>query len=292
MDSISLSYVLTSYNKLHYLQLTLPLLMGACQPDEEIIVIDGGSTDGSREYLSKLHQQGAIHQYRSESDHGEAHGTNKAIIMARGTLIKIVTDDDVFSFGRIRKVKDWMLNHPEIDLVAANGGYLNAMADGRFTVLANHQDMAFKEWLKSHKPFLFSGLSIMLRRHSIPLLGLFDSAYLIIDYEYSLRVTSGPAKLAWYMGSLFVNIINPSSNSTRKWQRLYREKSRLLKLYGLDHELVRSRYVAFRTAISLSLRRLLRIQPKSSLHFQYHEVFSLAIEYLQAETDEDSTFVY
>ena len=41
----TLSYVLTTFNKLDYLKITLPLLIEARKPDEEIVVVDGGSTD-------------------------------------------------------------------------------------------------------------------------------------------------------------------------------------------------------------------------------------------------------
>ncbi|HRI80047.1 MAG TPA: glycosyltransferase, partial [Cyclobacteriaceae bacterium] len=57
-DRITLSYVLTTYNKLPYLRVTIPYLLAACQPDEEIVVVDGGSQDGSAEYLAELHKSG------------------------------------------------------------------------------------------------------------------------------------------------------------------------------------------------------------------------------------------
>src|SRR5438552_17918629 len=98
MDKISLSYLLTTYNKLSYLKEVLKTLMDNRKDDEEIIVTDGGSTDGTREYLQKIYQDGKIDQYISEKDFGEAHGFNKGIMKARGELVKIITDDDVFDF--------------------------------------------------------------------------------------------------------------------------------------------------------------------------------------------------
>ena len=47
MADIALSYVLTTYNKLPYLRQVLERLVAARQADEEIVVVDGGSTDAT-----------------------------------------------------------------------------------------------------------------------------------------------------------------------------------------------------------------------------------------------------
>ncbi|WP_460620260.1 glycosyltransferase, partial [Hymenobacter qilianensis] len=56
----ALSYILTTYNKLPYLKQVLERLMAARQEDEEIVVADGGSKDGTVEYLQGLYAAGRI----------------------------------------------------------------------------------------------------------------------------------------------------------------------------------------------------------------------------------------
>ncbi|RYZ99916.1 MAG: glycosyltransferase, partial [Sphingobacteriaceae bacterium] len=51
MKLVNLSYIICTYNRLPFLQLLLPRLIDALQDTEEIIVIDGDSTDGSKDYL-------------------------------------------------------------------------------------------------------------------------------------------------------------------------------------------------------------------------------------------------
>ena len=46
---ISLSYILTTFNKLAYLKISLPYLIASRQQDEEIVIVDGGSKDGARD---------------------------------------------------------------------------------------------------------------------------------------------------------------------------------------------------------------------------------------------------
>ena len=120
-QEIKLSYVLTTFNKLPYLKHTIAELLEACTDDEEIVIYDGGSTDGTREYLEDLYKKGLIHQFSSEKDKGEANGYNKAILQANGELIKIITDDDIYAYDRIKQCKEFMLQNPEKDMLGSDG---------------------------------------------------------------------------------------------------------------------------------------------------------------------------
>jgi glycosyltransferase involved in cell wall biosynthesis len=96
MRAIRLSYVLTTFNKLSYLKEILEDLINNCKEDEEIVISDGASSDGTITFLESLLRDGKIHQFVSEKDFGEAHGFNKAILLANGELIKLISDDDIF----------------------------------------------------------------------------------------------------------------------------------------------------------------------------------------------------
>jgi glycosyltransferase involved in cell wall biosynthesis len=227
---VDLSYVLTTFNKLKYLQITLPRLVDACAENEEIVIYDGGSSDGSLEYLQDLFSRGLIHQFKSEKDYGEANGYNKAMIAARGELIKIISDDDVYDYNAIRKCKEFMLEKKEIHLVAADGfGVNNLLQRNQFSRKNAIND--FFIWKKTRKPFIFCGLSIMLRKDALPLLGFWSTNYLIIDFEYTLRVSAGKAKIGWYTGMVYVNIVNDRSNSGNNWRRIEIEKEKLEQQY-------------------------------------------------------------
>src|ERR1035437_2908501 len=108
MDKITLSYVLTTFNKITYIKVVLPELIRDKKNDEEIIVIDGGSTDGTSEFLRELKGTNKIDYFTSEKDNGEAHGFNKGLLLAKGDLIKIFTDDDALYYPVIQECKDFM----------------------------------------------------------------------------------------------------------------------------------------------------------------------------------------
>lgn len=232
MDTPKFSYILTTYNKLPYLRQIMERLLKNRMPDDEIIVTDGGSTDGTKEYLSALHREGRIERFLSERDFGEGHGTNKALLMARGDLIKILTDDDDHFFPGIRACQEFMMQHPEIDFLSTEGAsvqWKRAEPFGRSAYYKNYEI-----WKKKHRPFAFCGLGWMWRRTSLPLLGLIDTNFIRMDGEYSLRITAGKARIAWYTGVTWTRIVNRGSNTVNKIKQIQEETKRLDRLYGVQ----------------------------------------------------------
>ena len=218
-SNIKLSYVITTFNKLPFLKLTLGQLFENIQPNEEIVITDAASTDGTPEYLKDLYHKGLIHQYVSEPDKSEAHGFNKGFLMAKGELIKILTDDDVFYYKGIRACKKFMLDHPEIDLLGGNTSSISLGTDDFNTKIDNE---TFKSWRKKEiDRFWFNGQPIIFRKQQIPLLGLFNTSILPVDYEFTMRITaSRNVKIAWCPYILATGIKSINSNSINQIHKL------------------------------------------------------------------------
>lgn len=245
---LALSYILTTRNKLDSLRAVLERLVAAKQFDEEILVIDGASTDGTKEYLEGLFQAGKIDQYLSEQDWGESHGFNKGLLMARGELVKVITDDDYFFYPAIQVCKQFMLEHPEVDLLATNGGKKTYAVDAVVGELGYVE--AYQAWSVNRTPFAFCGLGLLFRRRSLPLTGLFDPQYVKVDAEFGLRVTSGKTNLAWYTGKAFVHIANPNGNTIKKHRRIYEETLKLDYIYFGKRPSIKERAIRVLSALA------------------------------------------
>ena len=231
MSYISLSYVLTTYNKIDYLKVVLPGLISNRKSDEEIIIVDGASTDGTAEYLKDLFAKGDIDYFVSEKDYGEAHGFNKGMTAARGELIKIVTDDDAYWFPAIDECKKYMLLHPEIDVMGGNTGNLR-MDDKNTLFLSEYFEEDFLKWKEGElRSFFFNGTCLMIRKSSLPVTGLFNTGGLLTDMEYSLRIST-IAKLAWCRSVISVRMLNAHSNNVLFSKRAEEESNRLCNYYG------------------------------------------------------------
>jgi glycosyltransferase involved in cell wall biosynthesis len=212
MNEIKLSYVITTFNKLPYLKQVMGLLLNNVQPDEEIVVADGGSTDGTQEFLNDLFQEGKIHQYISEKDKGEAHGYNKTLLMARGDLIKVITDDDVFYYPAIKASRKFMEENPSIDLMTGMAATVNI---GRVESI-NPINEFYEEFLKwktgKYERFYGNGLALLIRAKSLPLLGLFSNEFVYVDIEYTLRVSKW-ANIAFCNKCISVRVTNLQSKA-------------------------------------------------------------------------------
>lgn len=217
MNNPRLTYLVSTFNKINYLREVLQRLLLNCSHGDEIIIVDGGSTDGTVGYLNELYNKGLITLFVSERDFGEAHGFNKGLLMARGQLIKIISDDDAFYWPGIKSCVDFMQANENIDIMGSDGGFFDWRQSQKIAAITYEND--FSRYKESGRPFAFCGLGLLIRRTSLPMLGLFDTNFMRIDAEYSLRVTSGRVQLAWCANPLWLRIVNPASNSVKQARR-------------------------------------------------------------------------
>jgi hypothetical protein len=88
----SISIVVATFNTLTTLQQCIDSVARQTYPHKELIIIDGGSTDGTVEVLKSNHQQ--ISYWISEPDRGIYHAWNKALSRATGEWICFLGADD------------------------------------------------------------------------------------------------------------------------------------------------------------------------------------------------------
>lgn len=225
---VSITFVLTTYNKLPWLEICLSRLIASLRDDEEIIVVDAGSIDGTSNYLKTLYQQGKINAYLSESDYGQGHGINKAILMSSGRLIKLINDDDWYNFEVIYQARLFMLENPSVDALFSDA-YVMAWRPNPHLLGVRFNPVQFSPSRDS--PFITGDLGLMLRRSSLPLTGLFAPSLVWTDYEFAMRLTASSAKLVYMKAVAAIRLTNPKSKSVRFEQQLNAEKLRINSLY-------------------------------------------------------------
>lgn len=89
-----LSIITVNYNNKAGLEKTInSVLQQSCPDDFEFIIIDGASTDGSKELIE--HHSGKISYWVSEPDQGIYPAMNKAIRIARGDYVYFLNSGDI-----------------------------------------------------------------------------------------------------------------------------------------------------------------------------------------------------
>ena len=89
-----ISIITINYNNFEGLKKTIKSVINQTWKDYEYIVIDGGSNDGSVEYLKSL--DNTINFWVSEADNGVYHAMNKGINKANGEYLLFLNSGDHF----------------------------------------------------------------------------------------------------------------------------------------------------------------------------------------------------
>ena len=96
----SISIVTPSFNQGKYVGSMIESVLSQDYPNLQHIVIDGGSTDGTLEILSRYPHLKVI----SESDHGQAEAINKGFRLATGEIWGFLNSDDTLLPGALKRV--------------------------------------------------------------------------------------------------------------------------------------------------------------------------------------------
>ncbi|PRP66999.1 glycosyltransferase family 2 protein [Nonlabens agnitus] len=91
---MKISVITINYNNLDGLRKTIQSVFSQDFTDFEFIVIDGNSTDGSRDYL--IEHQSHIDYWVSEPDEGIYHAMNKGIHVSKGDYLFFLNSGDWF----------------------------------------------------------------------------------------------------------------------------------------------------------------------------------------------------
>lgn len=90
--------------------------------DFEIIALDDGSTDGSREWLSSQPDLRVVFNDQNLGTYGTL---NRGLEMASGEFIAVLNDDDVWQPTKLERQIQLLDAHPEVGLVHTEGEFID-----------------------------------------------------------------------------------------------------------------------------------------------------------------------
>lgn len=120
----TVSILLTCYNHLKYLPAALEGVRAQTFTDYEIIAIDDGSTDGTREWL-KENAGEDVKLVFNQKNLGTYGTLNEGLRHASGEFIAILNDDDLWAPKKLEEQLDLFKQHPEVGLVHTNGEFID-----------------------------------------------------------------------------------------------------------------------------------------------------------------------
>lgn len=177
--------VTASFNALDGLRATVASVAAQVGVAVEHIVVDGGSSDGTRSYLEEL---GDAVRWVSEPDEGIGDALNKGIAMAQGEYVLVLQAEDRFlTENSLLQAAARMAEGPDI---LAYRVLMELQGGG--TRLRSTRPLGWLTEFKMTNPHQ----GMLCRRDLFERIGLFDTSFTIaMDYEWLLRAKRAGARL-------------------------------------------------------------------------------------------------
>ncbi len=121
---MKISVVTISYNQAKYLPQCIESVLGQKGVDVEYILIDPGSTDGSRDIIETYRSRLAA--VVLEPDQGPADGLNKGFARATGDIFYYLNSDDMALPGAFQQAAKVFSTSPHVDVVYGDGIVIDA----------------------------------------------------------------------------------------------------------------------------------------------------------------------
>ncbi len=228
--SLKISIITPSYNQAQFLPFNLQSIREQTHPFVEHIVVDPGSTDGSRKIAEEA--SGVI--LIAEPDRGQSDGITKGFKRATGDILVWLNSDDVYpNEDVLATVAAAFEDHPEADVIYGNvdfvdeggkflrSGYVNSDADNLLE--------SFPYQVGIVQPGVF------MRRSVFEKIGGPSEQYeYCMDYEYWVRIASSGFK--WVH-------INETLANHRWWEGMKTSKGRDASL--VEHMQVCTEYFGY-----------------------------------------------
>jgi glycosyltransferase involved in cell wall biosynthesis/SAM-dependent methyltransferase len=190
------SIIVLNWNNLRYLRRCVESVFAHTRPPFELIIVDNGSTDGSRRYLSELvRQHRNVKVVLNERNIGAPAGRNCGLAVAEGDFIAFLDSDTVVTKNWLDSLLRWMEIDPTIGMVGPCTNFASGQQiDVNYRNLKEMHEFAAK-WCAQHfgtgwETAALISFCVLMRRSVIDAIGGMDARFGLImheDIDHSLR---------------------------------------------------------------------------------------------------------
>jgi len=196
------SICIPTFNRKDYLAETLESIYSQTYKDYEVLVVDDGSTDGTKEMLE---ERGYNLRYHWQENAGNAAARNTLLKMAQGKYVAFLDSDDLFTPDAIERMVKAMESEPEDVIVY--GPYLRIDKNGKVTGRSKRElynGYCAKEIFQT---IFIHTYGSMFPRRALEEVGGFDASLPVCpDYDLWLRLS---------LKYRFVSLSEPTSRRRR-----------------------------------------------------------------------------
>lgn len=206
------SVIIPTHNSAQHLPDAIDSILKQTYQDFEIVVIDDGSTDNTKEIVEKYIQtHGSKIRYVYQKNKGVGSARNKGIDESRGTYITFLDSDDVILSNSLLRREQFLNKNPDTSLVFTDYYFITResntmnhprLSENKFLNLSKGTILSIKDdeivfnqdfyckFLEFSPLPIFMG-TVMMRKEIINAIGLFRTDVSVgEDNDYWLRIIS------------------------------------------------------------------------------------------------------
>lgn len=250
MDMIKHIYKVTviipCFNRESYIRETIDSVLNQTYEPIEIIVIDDGSTDGSRDVLESYKDKIILLEHPGRVNRGQSAAINLGLDQSSGEYIAILDSDDLFLKDKIKIQVEFLDNNLDIGLVYSNGYYIdehgNQIAKMYYSDPIENSD---PERVLMDCYFLVPNNSLVRRSVYHQVGGFDEDLRAAQDHDMAIRIAE-KTKLAYIDDYLFLYRRHPDSISAKKadlrWRNGFIILNKAVKRYNYSFKSRRKRF--------------------------------------------------
>jgi glycosyltransferase involved in cell wall biosynthesis len=110
-----ISIITPSYNQVEFLGKAIDSVLNQNYPNLEYIIIDGGSTDGSKELIESYSER--LSYWESAKDEGQYYAINKGLEKSTGEIMAWLNSDDMYFNGALNTVAEIFSSFNDVNWV-------------------------------------------------------------------------------------------------------------------------------------------------------------------------------
>ena len=257
MKKPRVSIVMAVYDYKHHLREAIDSILNQTFDDFELIIMDGGSTDGTSEIIED-YDDPRIRHMRLDKNPGFTSLLVEGVNLSRGDYIARQDADDISKRSRIRTQVKYLDTHQEIDILGTS--YRVISGDGKpvRNVMLNFKHKDVLHDLRYGSPFPHG--SVMIRGRVLENYNYDPVVEKSQDYDLWMRIAKdGRYRFRVIMDVLYHWRDHDKSIGNTQWilQFLYSERARLISEGWSDIDIGKILYLAENTIFTRSRRRFL-----------------------------------
>ncbi len=181
------SVIIPTYNREETIGRTIRSVLTQTFQDFEIIVVDDGSTDGTRAIVEGFCDP-RIRCLRHEQNLGAAAARNTGIRAARGTYLAFLDSDDEWLPEKLSEQISILQSAPDGTYASCTGYYLHVGSSGLVLETIPHQPPSWLKQLLLGGCALSPGATLVVKKTLFDDVGLFDGALSRFeDWDWLIR---------------------------------------------------------------------------------------------------------